>query len=167
MKNYVIGVLVVIILVLTSLLYKNNETTVDKRFPVMETSHPEDVEVPLFLFVFFSKKNCIDCMEFIEVLNELESHFVVSGIVPENEIGDEEEIRRLTGATFPLVSASRYRKFVPFYTPAVMGVSPKGDIVFLLPGVPGEKEYIRNFLGSLYQKLYPIFLQEKLEKNRT
>ena len=162
MKNYIIGTLAVIILVLASLLYKKNETPVNKRFPVSIETENSEVEVPLFLYVFISKHNCIDCMEFIEVLNHLPSQFVVYGVVRDEELKNEKELREITGATFPLMSVKKYKKFIPWYTPAIVGVSPKGDFIFQIPGVPGEKKYLEDFLNSLYGKLYPVFLQEKI-----
>ena len=169
MKNYIIGTLAVIILVLVSIIYRNEKSPSPRNiFPVSEETKNvnSEVEVPLFLYVFFSKRNCIDCMEFIEVLNNLPSHFKVVGIVPENELKDEKELRSTTGAAFPLMSSSKYRKYVPWYTPTIVGVSPtKGNIIFILPGVPGEKAYLENFLDSLYDKLYPVFLKEKHAKN--
>jgi hypothetical protein len=46
-----------------------------------------------------------------------------------------------------------------------MGVSPiDGRIIFTLPGVPGEKKYLENFLESLYSKLYPIFVEQKQQR---
>ncbi|NIN20888.1 MAG: hypothetical protein GTN82_23350 [Candidatus Aminicenantes bacterium] len=124
----------------------------------------KEVEVTLFLYVFFTKRNCIDCLEIMDALNNLPPQFVVFGIVPERELKDEKELRRKTGAAFPLVSAVKYKKYIPWYTPTIIGVSPKGDIIFVLPGVPGEKEYLLNFLDSLYMKVYPILLEEKLSK---
>lgn len=159
MKNYIIGTLGVIILVLVSVIYKS-ETSSIYRFPSLKEANSADVEVPLFLYVFLTKRNCLDCLEFIEVLNDLPPHFVVSGIVPEEELKDEKELRRITGAAFPLMVV-KSKKYTPRYTPSVVGVSPAGDILFVLPGVPGEKSYLKNFLDSLYIKLYPIFLEEK------
>jgi glutaredoxin len=166
MKNYFIAGLAVIILVLSSLLYKQNKTSTPNRFPAWEEAAGSETEVPLLLYVFFSKRNCIDCMEVIRTLNDLPPHFVVRGIVPKSELENEKELRQITGAEFPLVPISdKYRRFVPWYTPMIIGVSPvKGEIIFSLPGVPGEKEYLVNFLDSLYSKLYPIFLKEKLPK---
>lgn len=164
MKNYVIGTLAVIILVLSSLLYKESRTPVTPTFPLVETSKKIDVEVPFFLYVFFKKNNCRDCMEFIEVLNELPAHFIVTGIVPENELKEEIELREITGAKFHLISSKKFKKNIPWYTPTTIGVSPNGDLVFTLPGVPGEKEYLKTFLESLYGKLYPIWLEEKISK---
>jgi hypothetical protein len=165
MKNYIIGVLVVIIVVLSSLLYKQNKTSFPKRFPALEEAKKGDAEVPLILYVFFSKRNCLDCMEVMEVLNKLPPHFIVRGILPKKELEDEKELRGITGAEFPLMRVSEYKKYIPWYTPSIVGVSPiDGRIIFTLPGVPGEKEYLKNFMESLYNKLYPIFAEQKLQK---
>jgi hypothetical protein len=164
MKNYIIAGLMVIILVLSSLLYKQCKTSIPKRFPLGEKAAEGDAEVPLILYVFFSKKNCSDCLETITALNNLPPHFVVKGIVPKKELKNENELRQITGAEFPLISiSSKYRRFIPWYTPAVTDVSPvNGKIIFTIPGVPGEKEYLEDFLQSLYDKLYPIFLKQKI-----
>lgn len=167
MKNYVIGTLIAIIMVLGSILIKK-EMSPDTKFPVTgETASRKDsnVQVPMYLYVFFTKRNCHDCLEFIKVLNELPSYFIVTGIVPEDELKDEMELRNNTGATFPLESLKKYRKYIPWYTPGIVGVSSEEDILFELPGVPGEKEYLETFLNSLYGKLYPILLKAKLSQN--
>jgi len=163
MKNYIIGTLAVIILVLTSVIYKY-ETSPRQRFPVLEEHKKSDVEVPLLLYLFFSKRNCADCFEFIQVLNQLPPQFKVFGIVPEDELKEEQELRYLTGAAFPLMGPAKYKKHIPWYTPTIVGVSPYGDIIFVLPGVPGEKEYLKKFLDSMYSRLYRIFLKGTLAK---
>ena len=89
MKNYIIGTLAVVILVLASLLYKKSVTPVNRGFPVFIEAERVEVEVPLFLYVFISKHNCIDCMEFIEVLNNLPPQFIVSGVVRDEELKNE------------------------------------------------------------------------------
>lgn len=167
MKNYVIGTLVVIIVAMASLIYKI-ETSPNTKFPISEETEirSRDTQIPLFLYVFFTKKNCRDCMEFIEVLNELPPQYIVTGIVPESELKEETELRSITRAAFPLESLGKYKKYIPWYAPGTVGVSYKGDILFVLPGVPGEKEYLETFLDSLYGKLYPIFLKEKLSQKK-
>lgn len=165
MKNYVIGVLVVIIVALASLLYKQNKTSIPNRFPALDKTARTDVEVPLILYVFFSKKNCLDCMEVIRELNHLPHHFIVLGLVPKSELEDEQELRSISGAEFPIMTNEKYKKYMPWYGPSIVGVSPiDGRIVFTLPGVPGEKKYVKNFLESLYSKLYPIFSRQKSQK---
>jgi len=103
-----------------------------------------------------------DCLEIIEVLNNLPPHFVVIGLVPPNELKEEKELRSITGASFPLRDAAKYKKYIPFYAPSIIGVSPKGYIIFTLPGVPGEKAYLENFLNSIYGRLYPIFVNQNV-----
>ena len=165
MKNYVIGTLAVVILVLASIIYKN-ETSPRNRFPVLEESKIRggNVEVPLFLYVFFTKRNCQDCLEIMDVLNNLPPHFIVTGVVPRNDLKDEKELRHITGAAFPLISGAKHRKYIPWYAPTIIGVSPAGDIIFSLPGVPGEKTYLETFLDSLYSKIYPVFLNAKISQ---
>ena len=155
MQKYIIGVLLVVILVLTSLLYKTH-TTGDRLsvdFPIKK----ENTENPkLYLYVFFSKKNCRDCLGIIEVLNQLPSSiFVVRGAIPGSELQDIDDVRAITGATFPIESQGKFKKLVPIYTPSVVGLSKESDLFFVLPGVPGEKEYLKHFLDAFFSKIYP------------
>ena len=99
-------------------------------------------------------------MEIVEVLNRLQEPFVVIGVVSDLELKDEALLRKKTGVKFPLVSNSKYKMYIPRYSPAIVGTSQKGEIFFVMPGVPGEKEYIENFLYGLYYKLLP-YLQKK------
>ncbi len=164
MKNYIIATLLVVILVLSSFLYKNSKT-LGTPFPIggeTWTRVANGVDVPLFLYVFFKKNNCHDCLEVIQTLNSLPPQFIVTGIVPEEELKDEKELRTITGAAFPLESFKQYQKFLPWYTPTILAVSPKGKILVTLPGVPEEKEYLEKFLNSLYEKIYPLFLEENI-----
>ncbi len=162
MRNYIIGTLGVIILVLVSVIYKSQTSSIYK-FPALYGDKSVNVNVPLFLYFFFSKNNCPDCLKIIESLNNLPRHFNVSGIVPEEELKEEErELRRLTRGGFPLMSSKKYKKYIPPYSPAIMGVSTDGEIIFVLPGVPGEEKYLENFLDSLYSNIYPIFLRKEV-----
>ncbi|HLP44374.1 MAG TPA: hypothetical protein VK469_00400 [Candidatus Kapabacteria bacterium] len=166
MKNYVIGVLGAIILVLISIIYKN-EISLRNRIPIPVGTKNLDEEVHLILYIFFSKNNCPDCLEIIDLLNNLPSYFVVFGIVPGNELKEEKELRRITNASFPLIDNLKYRKYIPWYTPTIIGISPtNGDVLFTLPGVPGEKEYLGNFLESFYRKSYPFIFKDKSTKTK-
>lgn len=162
MKNYLIGTLGVVILLLVSVVYKNEMSSCN-QFPVLGETGMDSVDMPhLFLYVFLSRRNCPECLGFIDVLNRLPSQFFVFGIVPENEFKDEAELRRLTGATFPLLNAAKYkRKYHPWYSPTIFGVSPGGKTLFVLPGVPGGQEYLEEFLFSFYNKVQPILTTEK------
>lgn len=166
MKNYVIGTLAVALLATASIMYKN-ENFPRKWSPVIESGGKGDVEFPLHLYVFLNKNNCTDCLEIVEVLNNLPPHFVVFGLVPEEQLDNETEIRQRTGAAFPLRSAGDFKKHAPWYSPTIVGVSPTtGKVYFTLPGVPGGKAYLESFLESLYSKLYPVFLEENVSKKK-
>jgi hypothetical protein len=163
LKNYVIGTLVVGVLIMASIMYKNNRS-LGIPFPVHEEAKVRgaNIEIPLFLYVFFSQRDCRDCLDVLQVLNHLPSQFIVTGVVPESELKNEKELRALTGAAFPLIRFSEFSKsHIPWYTPTIFGVSANGKIIFSLPGVPGEKEYLKTFLESLYEKTYTYFLNDK------
>jgi hypothetical protein len=164
MKNYIIGLLLVIILVFASLFYKEKTRLRYAAFPIVETKGSDSVN--LHLYVFFSKQNCIPCLDYIKELNELPQEIKVVGVVPDFELKDEAILRELTGATFPLIGNSRFKNFIPLYSPTTVGVSTKGEIYFVLPGVPGEKEYIESFLMNLYYKLQRIFVNKKTNNPR-
>jgi hypothetical protein len=159
-KNCIIGFLLVCIVVIFSFMYKDARNPVLGKFPV-EIQPPENTsgEPPLFLYFFFSKHHCPICLEAIDVLNGLPPQFVVTGIVPVGELENEAGFRNATGVTFRLVSfRESYRKFTPHYSPAIFGVKANGDILFVLPGVPGEKEYLYDFLISFYSRSIEILI---------
>ena len=161
MKNYLIGLLIVAILLLSSFLYKNSHTTQDgiyHGFPLTGIEQSGDTDVPLYLFLFFSERNCPPCLEIIEVLNSLPPQFKVAGVNPEHELKREKEVRQNTGAAFELIGIKNHRKFATLYTPSLIGVSGKGKIYFVIPGVPGGKEYLKEFLESFYEKAYLLLL---------
>ena len=159
MKNYIIGLLMVIIMVFASLFYREKTRLRYNAFPIVETKANDSAN--LHLYVFFSKQNCAPCLEYIKELNALPQEIKVFGVVPDFELKDELILRELTGAKFSLIPNSRFKGFIPIYSPTTVGVSTKGEIYFVLPGVPGEKEYIENFLMNLYYKLQRIFMNKK------
>lgn len=165
MKNYVIGTLLVVILVMVSIIYKN-EVSPRNIFPVSKTELAKDVDAPVFLYVFFSMNNCHKCQEFISILNKLPPHFVVNGIVPEDELKDEKELRARTGATFPLRSSQKYKKYGPYFSPAVVGVSPAGHVIFSIPGFPGAEEHLMVFLDALYEKRFREVSSKEIKEEK-
>lgn len=165
MRNYLIGTLAVIILFLVSLVFKTQNTPVFTHFPVSEKIKGESSEPPLYLFLFFSKNNCTSCLEdVVSVLNGLSSPFQVLGVVPEDELEDETALRQKTGAMFRLSSFEQYRKYVPAYTPTLIGVSPTGEVLFTLPGISMKRKYFESFLISSYGGLYDLL---KSDENAT
>jgi hypothetical protein len=175
MKKYVIGAVVAMIIMAASFIYKYEKSRPDTPtqglFPIsQEERQRAKADVPMFLYVFLSQHNCHDCLQIIDTLNSLPPYFVVTGIAPYKELQNEKEFRAITGAAFPLVPVTKYKKFTPWYAPSIVGVSPYGDILFVLPGVPGEKDYLLQFLLNMYGKIYPVFYEQmandKTLKNR-
>jgi len=165
MRNYIIGLLGVVILLLGSVIYKQHNTMVCHHFPIPESLKKKSVVTPFYLFLFFSKNDCIPCIvEIVKVLNTLPSHFFVAGIAPAEELKNEQELRRLTEASFPLYSNKEFKKYLPWHTPTLFGVSPSGKIIFVLPGITGQEVYLDlgKSLASIYGKLYPSFVRKNI-----
>jgi thioredoxin-related protein len=168
MKNYIIGVLLVIILSLGSWSYKHYKTPCLTKFPIkisLSTKVANLNEPNLYLFLFFSKDNCSDCLQTIHILNNLPSQFVLTGIVPSRELEQEKKLRKVTGANFKLKSLDRiYKRFNPNYAPTLFGVSEKGKILFVLPSIPHQDQYLETFLLSFYYKSLPILISDGARK---
>ncbi|MCK4766107.1 MAG: hypothetical protein KAW12_28165 [Candidatus Aminicenantes bacterium] len=161
MKNYVIVLLIICVIFSWSVIYRQRQTTICYRFPVPENLKEEAVDVPFYIFFSFSKKNCLPCLiEIIEVLNALPPQFRAAGIVPGKELENESDIRRLTGASFPLYSDIEYRKYLPGQLPMLFGVSPAGKITFVLPAIEGQKVCIEKLLVQIYSYRYLSFEKE-------
>ncbi len=157
MRKHVILLLLVAILALASVIYKIGHKNIYREMPSVREQDSKK-EAVLQLNFFFSKHNCIECLEVIDVLNQLPGQFIVTGIVPAGELESEAELRNITGATFPLTNLSKYVKYAPPYSPSIVGVSKKGRICFVLPAVPEGKGYLENFLTHFYYKAYPLLM---------
>lgn len=162
MKNYFIGLLIVFSVFLSSVIYKNSKISNLEKFPVKSEIQNEKDEPKLHLFLVFSKRNCHDCLGIIDVLNELPSQFIVVGIVPEKEMKNSVEIREITGAEFPLKPLKKvYLKFLPNYSPTIIGSDYRGKVYFVLPGVPNEKDYLEKFLTDFYSKAFTLLIPDE------
>ena len=153
MRKIFIVFLITVIVVLASFLYKNSKSSIYKNVPLVDCDTPGE-EGLFFLYIFLSKQNCHDCLKVIDVLNQLQSPFKVVGVVPENELKDEKELRIITGAQFPLISNKKYRKYKPRYSPSILGISANGQIYFVIPGVPGMEKYLDHILRAFYKKIF-------------
>lgn len=162
MKNYIIGFLSICILVLLSFIYKASKTQRLDDFPLEnKAGENSSVDPPLYLYIYFSRNNCHECLDAIQSLNELQYPFVVTGIVPVNELKNEVDLRNTTRAAFNLISfRDDDKSFKPTYTPAIYGVSGNGKILFILPGVPGEKKYLYDFLVNFYSKSIELLIPD-------
>lgn len=158
MKKYYILLLGVTILVGASFIYKINQRSIYSIFEFETIKDEDNIENPLYLYLFFSKENCKSCLEIIMILNKLSKPYKVVGVVPDNELSEEHELRSSTGAIFDIIGSGRFKKIQPLYTPTVIGVSKNKKIYFILPAVPGEEYYIEKFLREFYDRAYPLIL---------
>jgi hypothetical protein len=163
MKNSIIGFLAICVIVVLSFMYKASHSPILGKFPVEnELKNIPTDELPLLIYIFFSRHNCPNCLEAIHVLNELPPPFFVTGIVPGEELKNEDELRKTTGAAFNLVGFNEsYKKFTPHYMPTVFGVGRDGQILFILPGIPGEKKYLHEFLINFYGKSLELLITDE------
>ena len=145
---------------LGSVIYKQNHRMVYNDFPFPESLKKNSADAPLlYLFLFFKKSDCPSCLvEMVEVLNSLPSQFCPAGIPvgeEDEQLRDEQELRRLTNISFPLYSSKEFKRYLPWRTPTLFGITPAGKILFVLPGIPGHTFNLENMLISIYGKLYP------------
>lgn len=163
-KNYVLGTLLVGVLFLGSVVYKQQNAMVCHHFPVPESLLKKSEKGTFYLFLFFSKNDCIPCLvEIIEVLNKLSPQFCPAGVVPGEELKNEKELRRLTGVTFPLYSFQKFKKYLPGHTPTIFGVSSSGKIIAVIPYIKGQDAYLGNTLRVIYEN---IPMEDGNEKKR-
>lgn len=154
MKKYWIGFGIALVLFLSSLIYRQHHSLKLNHFPVGEGKNRQAAVASLHLYFFFSQHNCSDCMkDFVEVLNGLLSPFEVVGVVPAGELEREDMLRGITGVTFPIKSFDEYRTYVPWYTPTLIGVSPRGKILFTLPAIAVDRRFLDTFLANVYERL--------------
>jgi len=139
----------VIILYLSSIIYRERVTPVTTHFPVKRLGEEFRGEIQLNLILFFSMKNCPPCLKVIDYLNKPPDGVRVVGIVPEKEIQLLNKIRQTTGAGFPIYSFKRWRRYNPIYAPTLFGVGPEGNIYFMLPCVGLEENYLPGYLAEV------------------
>ncbi|MBN1274244.1 MAG: hypothetical protein JXB26_18430 [Candidatus Aminicenantes bacterium] len=156
MRKLIMILMGVIILFLSSIIYRERITPVTTHFPVKRLGKELSGEVKLNLILYFSMNNCIPCLKVIDLLDELPDEVRVIGIVPEKEIMLTNEIREKTGALFPIQSLKRSKRYNPIYAPTLYGVGSDGIIYFILPCVGFEETYFREYLTEFLRKAYPL-----------
>ncbi len=162
MRNYIILLLVVMILALSSYVYKIHNENIFEKFPHHVIDN--ESESSLFLFLFFSVKNCRPCLEIVKVLNRLAKKYKVIGVIPEGEFTKEDNlefIREKLGAEFEIIKMNKFKKYIPQYAPTLMAVSKSKEIMFVLPAVPNEREYFERFIESFYNRAWPLLEKHK------
>jgi hypothetical protein len=162
MKIGIIISLSIFIAILGFMLVESGEKPVYDQFPVPKNEQSVH-EIPFFLYLyfFFSNEDAPGALQIIQHLNGLPTHFKVVGVVPDQEMESESQLRRKTGATFPIKKMSLYQRYKPFHTPTLYGVSERGRIYFIQPVSTTEIACLKRFLYTFYQDIYPALLNEK------
>ncbi|HAV41805.1 MAG TPA: hypothetical protein DCW97_05280 [Acidobacteria bacterium] len=151
----------VVILFLSSLIYREKVTPITTNFPIGQLEQESSSEIKLNLILFFSIKNCFPCLKVIEILNNPPDGMRVIGIVPERELPSLCQIRQITGARFPIYSSTRLRKYCPIYAPTLYGIGPDGTIYFMLSCVGIEETYLRGYLSEFMQKASYLLIEQR------
>jgi hypothetical protein len=142
----------VVILYLSSVIYREKVTPITTHFPVKNLGEETRGDIQLNLVLFFSMKNCQPCLKVIDLLNQPPDGINVVGIIPEKEIGIVREIRQSTGAAFPIYSFKGWRRYHPNYAPTLFGIGPDGNIYFILPCVGLEETYLSGYIAEFMRK---------------
>jgi hypothetical protein len=143
---------VVIMLFLSSIIYRQGVTPIMVDFPIERLRQRPAGDARLSLILFFSMNNCRSCLKVIDFLNKPYERVQVAGIVPEQEMQFINEIRLTTGADFPIYSLKKWKRYDPIYAPTLYGVGPDGNIYFILPCVGLEESYLPSFLSEFIRK---------------
>lgn len=158
MKKYYILLLLVCLLYSYSVIYKHKATPILDHFAIEELS-PINEDIQIILVLFFSIKNCDPCLKIIETLNTLDRPFWVIGLVPDEELGLMERIRQETHAQFEIRGRKKFRRFRPNYYPTLYAISRRGKIFLVLPGVPGENQYLKDLLESFARRANELLIR--------
>ena len=164
MKSYIIGLLGISVIFLISLTYKQQNVLVWHKFPIPKNMKSRtDADAPFYLFLFFSKHDCESCLvEVVQTLNTLPPQFYVAGVAPEEELKDEVSLRHASGAKFVLYSNQKFKNFLPARTPTLVGISPSGKTILIIPSVYGQTSCLETTLAAIYSKLFVAFEKEQL-----
>ncbi|MBN1272236.1 MAG: hypothetical protein JXB26_08180 [Candidatus Aminicenantes bacterium] len=107
----------------------------------------------LILILFYSHKNCQECLEIIDVLNKIRDSFQIVGIVPDGELDNPFENETEFLPLFPVIGLKKYRKYLPPYTPAVLGVSGEGTVFFKIPITAYSAKTFKHYLLEFHSKI--------------
>jgi hypothetical protein len=158
MKKFLYILVGVIIVYLSSIVYRERVTPITARFPVERLGKDSRGEIRFNLILYFAMNNCRPCLKpVVDFLNEPRDKIRVIGIIPENEINLVSDVRDTTGASFPIYSSTKWRRYVPFYTPTLYGVGPDGNVYFILPCVGLEESYLSGYFDEFLRKTKRLF----------
>lgn len=90
-------------------------------------------------------------MEVVEALNQMAEGIPIVGVLDRRDAGEIEEVK--SRYIFPIERMSDQFLFCqPLLSPSLVAVDQNGRVLMTLPGLPGQKEYIKQILWELSSK---------------
>lgn len=164
MKKLIYFLVIVIIIYLISIIYRNQVTPILINFPTEELGLSSKTEARLNLVLFFSRKNCPPCVrQVVEYLNNTSENINVLGIVTPEELQFLDEVRLLTGATFQIKTMKKWKKYRPNYAPTLYGIGPDGKVYFILACTGLEGIYLHAYVDEFMRKADYLLRRPYLE----
>lgn len=155
MKKLLIAFIAVVIIFLTSIIYRNHFTPILVNFPIKELTKSSDsrMDTSFYLVLFFSRNNCSPCVQqAANSLNDLPENIMVLGVVKDEEIQFVDYIKRQMGIKFPVKTIKNWNKFRPNYGPTLYGVDAEGKVFLVLPCIGLEENYLPSYLDEFLRK---------------
>jgi len=133
MKRLLIILGLSVMVLLSSMVYRERNRSPWIDFPVVKQQLPANAADKMKVYFFFSIRDCATCLEIIDNLNRLRDEFVIVGIMKDQEISDIDFIRREYGVQFEIMNSRRFNKYKPVSSPSLLGVDKKGRIMGWTP----------------------------------
>ncbi|MCG7852537.1 MAG: hypothetical protein MIO92_08450 [Methanosarcinaceae archaeon] len=98
-------------------------------------------------------------MDIVELLNRLDDHFIVTGIIPEKDIELKDALISEYNIKFNVVSLKGKKRILPSINPTIMGVTQSRKILFSIPCVAGMNSFFEIYLNDFYRRAQQILIQ--------
>lgn len=90
-------------------------------------------------------------MDVTETLNQMAEGIPIIGVLDRRDAVEIEEVK--SRFTFPIeLMSEHFLFFRPLLSPSLVAVDGRGRVLMTLPGLPGQKEYIKQILWELSAK---------------
>jgi len=159
MNKYLVISIIVILLLFVSYLYKHSSESIFSSFPNTFIRSNHSASAPLYLFFVFTRNTCPPCMDIVELLNRLDEHFIVTGIIPEKDIELKDSLISEYNIKFNVVSLKGKKRILPYFNPTIMGVTKSRKILFAIPCVAGMNSFFEIYLNDFYRRAQQNLIQ--------
>ena len=153
MNKYFQGIIVITVIITANLIFRYGYFS-SNYFPLPKQIKKRDFNsAPFIILFFFSKGNCLKCLSITKDLNRIAKNIPVFGIIPESESEYLNQLDSSKTVNFPIFKFEDFNRITPLQIPSMVGVSPEGRTIFILPIIKGECKQMERFVNTLYNKL--------------